>query len=160
MILSIKKPNQAGLLITLVEGGIINLIIGAMALILDIILEIPPLPINKALSIILFFLLISVYAGLLIWSIKHIVKAKKNKKLATTGPYSLCRHPMYAGIALLINPGLAIIFQSWALLEVSIILYFFWRYLAKKEEKELLKYFGEKYKNYSKKVGCLLPKIC
>jgi len=67
---------------------------------------------------------------------------------------------MYVGIVLLINPALAILFCSWSLLEASIILYFIWKRFALKEEKELLKIFGEEYKEYIKKTGCLFPKIC
>ena len=155
-----KKPHQEGAFKTLIKGGFINLLFGAVALTLDTVLEIPPLPINKSTSFILFLILIILYGGLLIWSALCLVSAKKKKSLATKGPYALTRHPMYVGIVLLINPALAILFASWSLLEACIIFYFLWRYFAKKEEQKLLKHFGNTYKEYSKKTGCLFPRIC
>ncbi len=160
MFSSIKKPHQEGAFKTLISGGFINLLLGAAALTLDTVLEIPPLPINKSVSFILFLVLIILYGGLLIWSAICLISAKKKKSLATKGPHALSRHPMYVGIVLLVNPAIAILFVSWSLLEACIIFYFLWKYFAKKEEQKLLKYFGNKYKEYSKKTGYLFPRIC
>jgi len=156
----IKNKHQEGLFKTLFTVGLINLFIGVIALTLDIVFEIPPLPIDKNLSFIIFLILTLFYAFILIWSALILASAKRENKLAKRGPYKICRHPMYVGIVLLINPALAILFCSWSLLEASIILYFIWKRFALKEEKELLKIFGEEYKEYIKKTGCLFPKIC
>lgn len=160
MFQNIKNAHQEGLLETVLKAGCLNLIIGAIALVLDSVLEIPPLPISKPMSFLIFFALIIIYAGLLTWSAFSLMKAKKNNQLTQKGPYSLCRHPMYVGIVLLVNPALAILFQSWALLEACLIFYFIWRHFAKKEEIRLIKVFGNEYRKYSKEVGCLFPRIC
>lgn len=152
-----KRKRQEGLFRTTLRAGFLNLVIGALALILDTILNIPPLPISKSVAFISFLILIIVYAALLIWSAFLLTSAKKKNKLATTGIYALIRHPMYAGIIILVNPALAILLRSWSLLEACLIFYFIWRHFVKKEEKQLIKDFGEEYKEYSKKVSCLFP---
>ena len=155
-----KSAHQEGLFKTIFQVGFLNLLIGAAALTIDILLEIPPLPINKSTAFYIFLILIIIYAGLLIWSTFSLMSTKKKNKLIRKGPYSLCRHPMYVGIVLLVNPAIAILLQSWVLLEACLILYFVWKHFAKKEEKQLIEVFGNEYKEYSKKVGCLFPKIC
>jgi len=156
----IKNTYQEGLFGTVLAAGFLNLLIGALALFLDIVLEIPPLPIKKTPACLIFLILIIVYAGLLVWSSFILISAKKKNKLAQKGPYALVRHPMYVGIVLLVNPGLAIFFQSWALLEACLIIYFIWKHFARKEEKQLIESFGSEYKEYAQKVGCLFPRVC
>lgn len=155
-----KITHQEGLFKTLIEVGFLNIMIGAIALSIDNIFEIPHLPIAESSAFIIFLIIIAIYAVLLIFSALSLVSAKKKKELAQKGIYSLCRHPMYIGIVLLINPALAILLRSWSLLEACIILYFIWKHFAKKEEKKLLEEFGDEYKQYVKKTGCLFPKIC
>ena len=46
--------------------------------------------------------------------------------------------------------------MEWLL---ELIAYFIWKHFAKKEEKQLIEAFGDEYKEYSKKIGCLFPKI-
>jgi len=156
----IKNTYQEGLFGTLLWAGFLNLLIGALALFLDIVLEIPSLPIKKTPARLIFLILIITYAGLLVWSSFVLISAKKKNKLAQKGPYALIRHPMYVGIVLLVNPGLAIFFQSWALLEACLIIYFIWKHFAKKEEKQLIESYGSEYKEYAQKVGCLFPRVC
>lgn len=160
MIFRSKNARQEGLFKTLFKAGFLNLLIGAIALIADSVFEIPPLPINKSLAFIIFLILITVYAILLAWSALSLVSAKRKGILVRKGPYVLCRHPMYVGIVLLINPALAILLKSWSLLEACIILYFIWKHFAKKEEEKLLEVFGNEYKKYVQKTGCLFPRIC
>jgi len=156
----IRITHQEGLIGSVLGAGFLNLLIGAIALILDIILEIPPLPISKVVAFFIFLALMAVYAIWLIWSSLVLISAKKKNRLAKTGPYSLTRHPMYFGIVLLVNPALAILLGSWSLIEACLIFYFVWKYFARKEEKQLIETFGSEYKEYSEKVGCFFPKIC
>ena len=160
MIFKPKNAHQEGLFKTIFEVGFLNLLIGAAALTIDALLETPPLPINKSTAFYIFLFLIIIYAGLLVWSALSLMRAKKKNQLVQKGPYALCRHPMYVGIVLLVNPALAILLRSWSLLEACLILYFVWKYFARKEEKQLIEAFGDEYQKYSKKIGCLFPKIC
>lgn len=155
-----QNNTQESFFNTIIVGGFLNIIIGAMALTIDTLFNIPQLPINKSVSFFIFIALIVFYAFILIWAAFSISKAKKENKLAKTGLYGIIRHPIYVGIVLLVNPALAILFRSWSLLEACLILYFLWKHLAKNEEKKLIEIFGDEYKDYCKKTSCLFPKIC
>jgi protein-S-isoprenylcysteine O-methyltransferase Ste14 len=84
------------------------------------------------------------------------ISVSKQHKLITEGVYSYIRHPMYTSFILL-SIGLYIIDESiaslcfvmWALLLTS-------RVFA--EEKLLLAKFGQKYQQYQKKTGLLIPR--
>jgi protein-S-isoprenylcysteine O-methyltransferase Ste14 len=73
------------------------------------------------------------------------------KKLMTTGIYGMVRHPTYLG-NILYPLGLSIMLRAtWALL-FCIFLILFHIVLISQEEKELEAEFGERYKEYKKKV--------
>lgn len=78
------------------------------------------------------------------------------KKVVTTGPYSVIRHPA--------NVGFISAFAGWSLvwgavyslylvpvLIIGLVIESFW------EEKNLEKEFGDEYREYKKKVGMFLP---
>jgi len=77
--------------------------------------------------------------------------------LITTGPYSIQRHPMYFGIALIGVGVVLILFNYWAL--ALFLLFFIGRYivLSFQEEKKLILQFGDGYNNYMKSTPILLP---
>ena len=80
------------------------------------------------------------------------------RNLVMSGIYSKTRNPVYlafmlivAGIALLSRRELAF---AWALVSVAVLYY-----LAKKEENDLEKAFGDEYLKYKKRVPMFLPRI-
>ena len=77
------------------------------------------------------------------------------KKLITTGPFAVVLHPLYTSVALLVIPGLGLLFDSWVGAAIGVILYFSSRIFSPGEEKILLQYFPQEYPAYRKKV--LLP---
>jgi len=153
------KSYQEGRFGTIFKAGFLNLFIGAIAIFIDTIFELPVLKIEDPFPIYIFSILIIIYIGILIWSTIVLISAKKKDKIAVTGPYAFCRHPMYVGIVLLVNPGLAIFLQSWLLLFSCLVFYFIWKYYAQSEEKQLISYFGKEYREYSQQVGCFFPRI-
>lgn len=102
------------------------------------------------------FLLIIVGAFGRVWASLYVA-GSKGKKLVTTGPYSLCRNPLYAS-SLLIGVGIVASFQNLILL-IPLVLFhlgcYFFTILA--EERELTMRFGEEYENYQEAVPRLLP---
>jgi len=75
-----------------------------------------------------------------------------------SGIYSKTRNPVYlafvliiAGIALLSRRLLAL---AWVLVSVAVLYY-----LAKKEENDLEKTFGDEYLKYKKRVPMFLPRF-
>jgi protein-S-isoprenylcysteine O-methyltransferase len=75
------------------------------------------------------------------------------KELITTGPYSIVKHPLYVGVALLVLPWVGILCNTWLGILIGIIVYIGSRLYSPEEEKVLLRIFGEEYVEYSKKVN-------
>lgn len=89
------------------------------------------------------------------WSSGVIVK---NKALATEGPYSLVRNPLYVGNFLI---GLGVAVMSGRLSLVALLLAGFipvYRALVAKEEKYLLEVYGEAFEAYCREVPRFIPR--
>lgn len=73
-------------------------------------------------------------------------------RLATFGPYSVTRNPMYVSLTLL-YAGVAILWQSfWALLLLPVVLIFIDRRVIGREELYLERRFGADYTRYKAQV--------
>jgi hypothetical protein len=82
----------------------------------------------------------------------------KNKELATTGPYSLVRHPLYTGnILMLIGFCLANgMIWPWA---VGVIFLWFWYPPAiSYEDRKLNGIFGDAWQQWSARTPALIPR--
>jgi protein-S-isoprenylcysteine O-methyltransferase Ste14 len=87
-----------------------------------------------------------------------LYKAQKAHDVADQGPYALIRHPQYAAF-MLIMVGYLI---QWPTLPTLIMFPFLvWTYLrlARREEKEALALFGEKYALYVQKTPRFFPQL-
>ena len=93
------------------------------------------------------------------WCLKTIRSWWNKNRLCSAGPFRFVRHPMYAGGALLLGTGLALILNSWILLLCPILWCFILSALVRKEEKMMETVFGEEYKTYAARTGRLLPRI-
>ena len=90
------------------------------------------------------------------WTILYI-GGRKNEILVTTGPYSICRNPLYlfSTIGVL---GFGLMLQSLiyaALLTSVIFLIFIWT--IRKEEAFLRQKFGESYATYADRTPRIVP---
>lgn len=82
----------------------------------------------------------------------------KPGKIVTGGPYAIVRHPQYLGANLAHIGGSVLFSASFALLFSPI--YITCNYLiSRKEEKELVREYGEEYEDYRKTTPMLVPKI-
>lgn len=94
-------------------------------------------------------------AGLLLraWAAGHLAK---NRNLATSGPYSYSRNPLYVG-TLLVAAGLVIASQQWLLAALfGAVFLLVYLPVIELEEQHLRKLFPE-YGGYAAKVPMLLP---
>ncbi|MFH0701316.1 MAG: isoprenylcysteine carboxylmethyltransferase family protein [Candidatus Woesearchaeota archaeon] len=80
-----------------------------------------------------------------------------SEKLQTKGAYAFMRHPIYGTWIVFIVPGLVLIFPYLLGITIPFVMYGIFRLLIVKEEKYLLKRFGKKYLEYSKKVHRVFP---
>lgn len=93
-------------------------------------------------------------AGLTIWawSVALILMKVPRGELITNGPYSLVKHPLYTGVALLVLPWMGFLFNTWLGAVIGIILYIGSRIFAPREEADLAAAFGDSWDEYSASV--------
>ena len=90
------------------------------------------------------------------WQVLY--EAQREHKLATTGPYAYVRHPQYGGFILIM---LGFLFQWPTLLTVVMfpILVVMYIRLARREEREVMKDFGEAYARYAASTPAFFPRL-
>ena len=99
-----------------------------------------------------------VFMGIMIrlWASGHI---KKNKALATDGPYAYVRHPLYVG-NITMGTGFALASGLWwAIPLFVIILITFYPQAIQREDDKLHRAFQEDWENWRQKTPALLPRI-
>jgi protein-S-isoprenylcysteine O-methyltransferase Ste14 len=102
----------------------------------------------KVISIIILIPGVTIW----IWSVALILIKVPQKELITNGPYSLVKHPLYTGAALLVLPWIGFLFNTWLGVLVGIILYIGSRIFSPEEEEILSKTFGATWNEYCNKV--------
>lgn len=115
------------------------------------------LPSSVFISLIaLIFLIIGIIIRII--SLLEIRNAFKIDKLVTSGIYSKTRNPTYLGFTFIIIgisiASLAVLSFIWVI--ISIVTFY---YVAKKEEKDLERNFGENYLKYKNSVPLFIPKL-
>ncbi len=94
------------------------------------------------------------------WAAGHL---KRNKELATSGPYAYVRDPLYLGRFFLLC-GFAVMAAApitWLLFAIGLLV-FFLNYMPRKLRKEtarLEKHFGQAYVDYKNAVRSLVPRL-
>lgn len=89
------------------------------------------------------------------WSITARVVA--DHKLATKGPYSLVRHPIYTGmLGMLLATGIAV--SYWPALVIALAVFFVGTAIRIRSEERLLREtFGAEFDSYARNVPALVP---
>ena len=102
----------------------------------------------KALSIIVLIPGVAIW----IWSVVLILTEVPRQKLITSGPYSVVKHPLYTGVALLVLPWIGLLFNSWLGVLIGTILYVASRIFSPEEERTLSTAFGPAWDEYCTNV--------
>ena len=102
----------------------------------------------EVISIIISVLGVTVW----IWSVVLILTKVPRNELITNGPYSLVKHPLYTGVALLVLPWIGFLLNTWLGALIGVILYISSRIFAPEEEGELSKTCGTTWDEYCKKL--------
>lgn len=106
---------------------------------------------DKVIGCVLFALAIT------IMMIAHGVQKQAHRKaqditrLATTGIYSRCRHPIYLAF-IVMNVAIVFVFGNIWLMIVALPFMVLWHFEARQEEKFLLDKFGDGYTVYMREV--------
>lgn len=109
-------------------------------------------------SMLLGYSLAIIGVGMFIHGWREVYRARHENRLVTGGLYRFVRHPQYTGLFLaLFGEGIVhwpTIF-SVALLPVIVLAYYF---LARKEERDMIRIFGDEYREYMRRVPMFIPR--
>jgi protein-S-isoprenylcysteine O-methyltransferase Ste14 len=103
-----------------------------------------PSSILRVVSIVLLIPGVTIW----MWSVVLILTKVPRGELITDGPYSLVKHPLYTGVALLVLPWIGFLVNTWLGALIGIILYIGSRIFAPAEEAILAKTFGAAWDDY------------
>jgi protein-S-isoprenylcysteine O-methyltransferase Ste14 len=84
--------------------------------------------------------------------------AQKNHTLATTGPYAYIRHPQYSGFVFIML-GFLVQWPTILTLAMFPVLVFMYLRLARREEQEVEREFGEAYARYRARTPAFIPRF-
>jgi len=82
----------------------------------------------------------------------------KNKQLATNGPYSIVRHPLYTGNLLLVLGFTLASGQWWALAVSGFFWWFYYPTAIEYEDRKLQGIFGADWEAWSKTMPAVIPR--
>jgi protein-S-isoprenylcysteine O-methyltransferase Ste14 len=88
------------------------------------------------------------------WASGHV---KKNKVLATDGPYAYVRHPLYVGNILLLAGFVLAAQLIWAAVLVAVFLWFYYPPAIDYEDRKLHNLFGEEWERWRLNTKALIP---
>jgi protein-S-isoprenylcysteine O-methyltransferase Ste14 len=87
-----------------------------------------------------------------------VAETHRAERIATTGVYSIVRHPQYLG-GILSHIGFSFLLSGlYSLLVTPLVIALIYT-ISWKEENELTKEFGQEYADYKKKVPMLIPEV-
>lgn len=110
-------------------------------------------PIHLAGNILIFAGMYLVYRA---WLVLHA--AQQVGRLAQDGPYSKIRHPQYVGF-FLVMLGFLVTWPTLLTLAMFPVLVFFYIRLARQEERQVRKEFGDAYDEYARDIPAFFPKF-
>lgn len=82
----------------------------------------------------------------------------KNSRLATTGPYSLVRHPLYLGNVMILG-GFTLAAFHWGVVAAALAFFLFYYPAAVRyEDAKLQRLFGDEWNKWSRAVPAIFPR--
>src|SRR5439155_3286736 len=80
------------------------------------------------------------------------------ERLVTSGPFALCRNPMYLGHIIFLA-GLALSLQSWLAAVLAAATAVWFQFRVRRDERRLVERFGEPYRAYCARVRRWIPLV-
>ena len=158
----VRKPPPVWLLLI-----IFSALYTSISIWLTNILQLPWIfPLHQLVGMVVGVILL--VAGFLIWVSamktlklrrafgKDIYKPEGSSRLITTGIYASVRNPIYLGVSVMLL-GWFFVFQLTFFLILTILFLIHFYFVAKWEERELTRRFGDEYLRYKSEVGFFIP---
>lgn len=90
---------------------------------------------------------------------REVYRAHKQRQLATGGPYAFMRHPQYTGIFIVLFGEGVVHWPTVFSLTVIPIIVVVYVFLARKEERQMMKEFGDEYRAYQRRIPMFVPHL-
>lgn len=84
------------------------------------------------------------------------MSVREGSELVTTGPYAFVRHPIYTGILFAVLGTAIVRWNLWSAVVFPIVFLYF-VYAARSEERSLTGRFSTEYPDYMKRTKMLVP---
>ena len=99
------------------------------------------------------FIVLLAIGGYITWSAHKLIfgTVREEAELVDYGVFRESRHPMYLGI-MIMYLGLILSSMSIASFILLVGIFLFYNYIAAYEERKLTEHFGDKYRDYMKRV--------
>lgn len=109
-------------------------------------------------SMLIGYALVFIGVGMFAHGWREVYRARKENRLVTGGLYRFVRHPQYTGLFVaLFGEGVVhwpTLF-SLGIFPLIVIAYYF---LARKEERDMVRHFGDEYRDYMRRVPMFIPR--
>jgi methanethiol S-methyltransferase len=89
---------------------------------------------------------------------KPLYEAQRTHQLATSGPYARIRHPQYVAFVLIML-GFLVQWPTLLTLLMFPVLVFMYVRLARSEERDAVREFGDAYRNYAFRTPAFFPRL-
>jgi protein-S-isoprenylcysteine O-methyltransferase Ste14 len=86
------------------------------------------------------------------------IDPENRSELAEEGPYRWIRHPIYSGM-LLVALGNALVVPHPAITAIAVVTGLGFAFQARREERHLLRTFGDRYARYTARTGRFAPRL-
>jgi protein-S-isoprenylcysteine O-methyltransferase Ste14 len=98
--------------------------------------------------------LVALAVGLVVWAWSAVLILTKvpQGRLITTGPFAVVKHPLYAGVALLVVPAIGFLLDTWLGAAIGAVMYLGSRLFARAEESRMATLFGARWERYVRTV--------
>ena len=91
-------------------------------------------------------------------NITDTVVTRRDAVFVESGPYRFIRNPMYTGL-LLAGLSLGVVLASWVIPALFSLVFTLLALRTAREEQYLIARFGDRYRDYMKRVGRFVPRI-
>jgi protein-S-isoprenylcysteine O-methyltransferase Ste14 len=140
------------------RGSALSLATLGLALLVDRLLETPPLHSSSILGITALLVCTGLTAIILVWSVRALPPETRGREFVKTGPYRYVRHPVYAAFLGPFDLGLVIFLDAWPYLVWAVAQYPLWHWNIAAEERLMTEAFGQDYADYCRRTPRFLPK--
>lgn len=100
-----------------------------------------------------------------LWSLRHLGRSvtptaavREDTELVTSGPYRYVRHPLYSSMLLTV-PGCGLASANVLVLAAGLATFTVILVRTGREEEELARRFGERYRTYRDRTGRIVPRF-